>query len=87
MAECYSCGYRNKITNFDFIQPSSPFFKKIYKQDPTENYAKEKKEKEKIKENLKDKREIDLKLKINEGILKPWEEKDIKTYTRERRLE
>jgi len=84
---CDSCGFRNKIKDLDFIQPSSPFFKAIYKKEPIKNYEKEKKEEEKIKDNLKDKREIELKLRVNQGSLKPWQLKDIKHYTRERGIE
>lgn len=87
LVDCYDCGYKNKITDLDFIQPSSPFFKAIYKKEPIKNYEKEKKEEEKIRDNLKDKREIELKLKVNQGSLKPWQLKDIKYYTRERRLD
>ncbi len=79
---CYDCGYRKNIENFDFIQPSSPFFKKIYGDDPIENFKKGEKEKEMEKENLKDKREINLK-----KLLKPWESDYVKKYTRERKLE
>lgn len=84
---CEDCGYRKNIENFDFIQPDSPFFKAVYGNNPIEKQKQEIRNRNWAKENLKDKREIELQLRVRQGFLKPWELKDIKSYTRERRLE
>ncbi len=81
------CDYRENIENLDLIQPSSPFFKAIYGDDPIALEKRKQRERERINNNLKDEREIGLKTKVKEGILKPWEEKDIIKYTREHKLE
>jgi len=78
------CDYRENIENLDFIQPSSPFFKAIYGNDPIELEKRKQRKREKINNNLKDNREINLKLN---KLLKPWEVRDIIKYARERKLE
>ena len=84
---CSGCKYRENVENFDFIQPTSPFFQAIYGNDPIALSKRQRREKESRDNNLKDDREIGLMLKVKEGILKPWEIKDVKSYTRERGLE
>ena len=82
--ESEDCDYRKNIENLDFIQPSSPFFKAIYGDDPIALEKRKQRERERKNNNLKDDREINLKLN---KLLKPWEVKDIIKYVRERRLE
>jgi len=84
---CADCGYRKNIENFDLIQPTSPFFQAIYGNDPIALETRKYKELKRKKENLKDDREIGLKIKVQQGLLKSYEVKDIKKYTRERDLE
>lgn len=56
--QCWTCGWRFilKDTEFDFVQPSSPFFKLIYNNDPEKETIKRKKlhewEEQKKKEEL-----------------------------------
>lgn len=87
--ECYNCGYRKLVEEkeFDYIQPSSPFFKIIYGHDPlTEENTKIKINKLK-KENQNQEREDNLEKMIHRGKLKPHEFKDIKSYVKNRGLE
>ena len=81
---CDSCDYRKNIhdTELDYIQPSSPFFKAIYGHDPIELARRERREEERKENNLKDERDINLKLK-----LEPWDRDYIKKYARERGLD
>ncbi len=84
---CEGCGYRNNIENLDFIQPDSPFFEAIYGNNPIAKQKMEEKYKKLEKENLKDKREIGLKIKEKKGLLKPYEVEDIIKYARDKNLE
>ena len=87
--ECKSCGNRITLTpkQCDLIQPSSKLFKLYYEDDPFESERKKQKEREMEKENLKQDREDNLRLKVKQGLLKPWEVGDVKSYVRERNLE
>lgn len=84
---CNSCDYESKLINLDFIQPNSPFYKEIYGNNPIEEEERERKNNKWEKENLKDRREIELRLRVKRGELKPWEMEDIKHITKERNLE
>lgn len=81
---CSDCGYEKimKEMELDYIQPSSPFYKAIYGDDPIELEKRKRREEERKKNNLKDDREISLKLK-----LKPWDRDYVKKYARENKLE
>lgn len=86
---CSDCGYRKNIHDkeFDYIQPSSPFFKAIYGHDPMELKMRQSREEKKKKENLLEEREKRLKEKVYQGLLKSYELEDIKKYVKESGLE
>ena len=83
---CSDCEYRKNIheKEFDYIQPSSPFFKAIYGNDPMElrlrTYREEKRKKENLKQNREDR------ISFNK-TLKPWDKDYIKKTVQERNLE
>ena len=79
---CDTCGYHYQLkdTQFDFVQPISPFWEMIYGEQPklTEPIDKEKR---------RERREEALWRKRKEGKLKPWEEDYVKKYSKERGLD
>ena len=86
---CSDCDYRKIIKDkeFDYIQPSSPFFKEIYGNDPYALTARNYREQKVKKEKEKEERENKLLLRKKQGILKSSEVEDIKKYARDRNLE
>ena len=82
--ECWTCGYRFilKDTEFDSIQPNSPFFKLIYGYHPQgekiERQRKKEYEKEQNKARLEEKYYKDTKIK-------PWDRRALKRIVLEER--
>lgn len=87
--DCQSCGNRVILTpkQCELIQPSSNLFEFYYGEDPFKVARKKRKETMIQKENLKGDREDRLKIKVKQGLLKPWELGDVKSYIKEHNLE
>lgn len=79
--ECETCGYNFSLKDkhFDFIQPSSPFFKEIYKHHPEKEYEKNRKEAEWKEQKRKE--ELQKKYwgmgKKSQKPIKPWERRNL----------
>ena len=86
---CEDCDYRKIIKDkeFDYIQPSSPFFKEIYGNDPYALAARNYREQKLKKEKEKEARENNLDLKVRQGLLKSHEAREVKKYVKENKLE
>ena len=78
--ECWVCGYKFilKDTDFDIVQPDSPFFEMIYRFHPEKEGEKARKKREWQEQKRKEKLEEKYFKMKKENRIKPWEEKSLK---------